>query len=221
MKKIINILLIAILSIIFIGLALFVVNFAKDTFINDNTKADTVSKKQDKDKKDENKPSKSDKQKDLESNESNQDTTQHTTSNSQSLETESQDLNNDNQSSEMNHSDSSKDNNENQTASDEDYIDVMQYDKNGDGFISTSELTPEAQKLVDEGKLQPTSDAMAEEWSTAKKQREQSGMTQEELDNLSEDEQAFIGYNPNNPRGDVGSPKPVYSDDDTDSSEED
>ncbi|SUM67338.1 hypothetical protein [Staphylococcus hominis] len=41
------------------------------------------------------------------------------------------------------------------------------------------------------------------------------------LDNLSEDEQAFIGYNPNNPRGDVGSPKPVYSDDDTDSSEED
>lgn len=44
MKKIINILLIAILSIIFIGLALFVVNFAKDTFINDNTKADTVSK---------------------------------------------------------------------------------------------------------------------------------------------------------------------------------
>ena len=45
MKKIINILLIAILSIIFIGLALFVVNFAKDTFINDNTKADTVSKK--------------------------------------------------------------------------------------------------------------------------------------------------------------------------------
>ena len=43
-EKIINILLIAILSIIFIGLALFVVNFAKDTFINDNTKADTVSK---------------------------------------------------------------------------------------------------------------------------------------------------------------------------------
>ena len=51
MKKIINILLIAILSIIFIGLALFVVNFAKDTFINDNTKADTVSKKSSKDKK--------------------------------------------------------------------------------------------------------------------------------------------------------------------------
>ena len=41
------------------------------------------------------------------------------------------------------------------------------------------------------------------------------------LDNLSKDEQAFIGYNPNNLRGDVGSPKPVYSDDDTDSSEED
>lgn len=41
------------------------------------------------------------------------------------------------------------------------------------------------------------------------------------LDNLSKDEQAFIGYNLNNPRGDVGSPKPVYSDDDTDSSEED
>lgn len=51
MKKIINILLIAILSITFIGLALFVVNFAKDTFINDNTKADTVSKKSSKDKK--------------------------------------------------------------------------------------------------------------------------------------------------------------------------
>lgn len=40
------------------------------------------------------------------------------------------------------------------------------------------------------------------------------------LDNLSENEQVFIGYNSNNPREDVGSSKPVYSDD-TDSSEED
>lgn len=47
------------------------------------------------------------------------------------------------------------------------------------------------------------------------------GMSQEELDNLSEDEQAFIGYNSNNPREDVGSPKPVYSDGDIDSGEED
>ncbi|MCG2362468.1 hypothetical protein K4Q22_10750 [Staphylococcus epidermidis] len=51
MKKVINILLIAILSIIFIGLTLFVVNFAKDMFISDNKKSDTVSKKQDKVKK--------------------------------------------------------------------------------------------------------------------------------------------------------------------------
>lgn len=93
-EKIINILLIAILSVAFIGLVLFVVNFAKDTFINYNTKADTVSKKQDKD---ENKSPKSDKQKDLESNESNQDTTQQTTSNSQSLETSSQETNNKNE----------------------------------------------------------------------------------------------------------------------------
>ena len=46
----------------------------------------------------------------------------------------------------------------------------MQYDKNDDGIISSSEVTPEAQKLVDEGKLQPTSDALAKEWSTAKKE---------------------------------------------------
>ena len=43
MKKVINILLIAILSIIFIGLTLFVVNFAKDTFISDNKKSNNVS----------------------------------------------------------------------------------------------------------------------------------------------------------------------------------
>lgn len=47
------------------------------------------------------------------------------------------------------------------------------------------------------------------------------GMSQDELDSLSEDEQAGIGYNPNNPRGDVGSPRPIYSDDDTESSSED
>ena len=58
----------------------------------------------------------------------------------------------------------------------------MQYDKNGDGFVSTSEMTPEAWKLVNEGKLQPTSDAMAKEWSTS---REQNKMSQSELDSLS------------------------------------
>ena len=31
------------------------------------------------------------------------------------------------------------------------------------------------------------------------------------LDNLSKDEQAFVGYNPNNPRGNVDSSKSVYS----------
>ena len=40
MKKIINILLIAILSIIFIGLALFVVNFAKESFNHNENKED-------------------------------------------------------------------------------------------------------------------------------------------------------------------------------------
>ncbi|MGX8004616.1 hypothetical protein ACWTWI_07260 [Staphylococcus hominis] len=47
------------------------------------------------------------------------------------------------------------------------------------------------------------------------------GISQDELDSLSEDEQAGIGYNPNNPRGDVGSPRPIYSDDDTENSSED
>ncbi|MFK9141584.1 hypothetical protein [Staphylococcus epidermidis] len=51
MKKVINILLIAILSIIFIGLTLFVVNFAKDMLINGNQKSETVSKNEDKEKK--------------------------------------------------------------------------------------------------------------------------------------------------------------------------
>ena len=58
MKKIINILLIAILSIIFIGLTLFVVNFAKDTFISDNKKSDTVSKNHEEVRKDTNNKSK-------------------------------------------------------------------------------------------------------------------------------------------------------------------
>lgn len=53
MKKVINILLIAILSIIFIGLTLFVVNFAKDMLINGNQKSETVSKNEDKEKRDE------------------------------------------------------------------------------------------------------------------------------------------------------------------------
>lgn len=82
-------------------------------------------------------------------------------------------------------------------------------------------MTPEATRLANEGKFQPISDKMAEYGRQELEKNKDTGMTQEELDNLSEDEQAFIGYNPNNPRGDVGSPKPVYSDDDTDSSEED
>jgi len=45
---------------------------------------------------------------------------------------------------------------------------VLRFDTNGDGFISTSEVTPEAQKLVDEGKLQPSSDRMVEEWTKNK-----------------------------------------------------
>ncbi|MCC8990959.1 MAG: hypothetical protein LM516_09350 [Staphylococcus sp.] len=45
---------------------------------------------------------------------------------------------------------------------------VLRFDTNGDGFISTSEVTPEAQKLVDESKLQPSSDRMVEEWTKNK-----------------------------------------------------
>ena len=36
--------------------------------------------------------------------------------------------------------------------------------------------------------------------------REQNKMSQSELDSLSKSEQEGIGYNPNNPRGDVGGP---------------
>lgn len=39
---------------------------------------------------------------------------------------------------------------DNQKNSNEDSNNVMQYDKNGDGIISSSEVTPEAQKLIDE-----------------------------------------------------------------------
>lgn len=52
MKKAINILLIAILSIVFIGLVLFVVSFAKDTLFNNDTKAHSSNKNQVSNKKD-------------------------------------------------------------------------------------------------------------------------------------------------------------------------
>ena len=39
---------------------------------------------------------------------------------------------------------------DNQKNLNEDHNNVMQYDKNDDSFISSSEVTPEAQKLVDE-----------------------------------------------------------------------
>ena len=178
MKKAINILLIAILSIVFIGLVLFVVSFAKDTLFNNETKAHSSNKNQVSNKKD-NKDKKTKKK------------TNNSNDNVQ------QDLNN-NQSAE-----SSTQTTTNQTNSEEDPNNVMQYDKNGDGFVSTSEMTPEAWKLVNEGKLQPTSDAMTKEWSTS---REQNKMSQSELDSLSKSEQEGIGYNPNNPRGDVGGP---------------
>ena len=141
MKKAINILLIAILSIVFIGLVLFVVSFAKDTLFNNDTKAHSSNKNQVSNKKD-NKDKKTKKRTD------------------NSNENVQQDLNN-NQSAE-----SSTQTTTIQTNSEEDPNNVMQYDKNGDGFVSTSEMTPEAWKLVNEG----------------------------------------IGYNPNNPRGDVGGP---------------
>ncbi|MCG1681783.1 hypothetical protein K4Q40_09195 [Staphylococcus epidermidis] len=171
MKKIINILLIAILSIIFIGLTLFVVNFAKDMLINDNQKSETVSKNEDKKKKDtHNKSKQTDIQNDSMSSETNQNNSQQNNSNNQSLETSSQNTNNSNQSSKTNNQDISKNHTDNQKNSNEDPNNVMQYDKNDDGIISRGEVTPEAQKLVDEGKLQPTSDALAKEWSTAKKE---------------------------------------------------
>lgn len=171
MKKIINILLIAILSIIFIGVTLFVVNFAKDTFISDNKKSDTVSKNQEEVRKDTNNKSKqTDKQNDSISSEASQNNSQQINNNNQSLETSSQNTTNSNQSSKTNNQDISKNYADNQKNSNEDPNNVMQYDKNDDGIISSSEVTPEAQKLVDEGKLQPTSDALAKEWSTAKKE---------------------------------------------------
>ncbi|MGC9615143.1 hypothetical protein ACO2FM_04050 [Staphylococcus pasteuri] len=41
-------------------------------------------------------------------------------------------------------------------------------------MISTSELTPEAQKLADEGKFQPVSDRMAQEWTKDKNNEDNS-----------------------------------------------
>ncbi|HDE0257301.1 TPA: hypothetical protein PB559_002599 [Staphylococcus aureus] len=87
MKKIINILLIAILSVIFIGSVLFVVNFAKDMLNNNDTKINTnITSKERNDNKT------SDKQSNSDSNNTNSKNGEQTTNNT-SFETNPQNNN--------------------------------------------------------------------------------------------------------------------------------
>ncbi|RQX28238.1 hypothetical protein DB792_04905 [Staphylococcus warneri] len=81
--------------------------------------------------------------------------------------------NNTNQSNTQNSSQNNT-NEQANTTNEEDPNNLLRFDKNGDGLISTSELTPEAQKLADEGKFQPVSDRMAQEWTKDKNNEDNS-----------------------------------------------
>ncbi|TGE15868.1 hypothetical protein [Staphylococcus petrasii] len=200
MKTVINILIIAILSVILVGLVFFDVTFVKDTLSQNHTVAKSENKNHQQEK---SKP----KTKDVNSNEISQ-----SNSNNQDTveESQTQQTNTNNQNQQTAATSTNETKTKENESSENDPNNIMRFDTNGDGIISTSEVTPEAQKLVDAGKLQPTSDAMAAEWSKSIKEKEatynQPKMTQEQLDNLTKDEQEGIGYNPNNPRGDVGGP---------------
>lgn len=204
MKKIINILLIAILSITFIGLALFVINFAKDTFINDNTKADTVSKKPSKDKKE---------KQSSEPNTEEVQTSQENSSNTTIENSTSEQISNNNNNSEY---PSSKQANTENVRTNESGQVIHKTKRYGIDYID--EFSSPAEEREYEDQVMSQSGGGPTE---PKDKVDDDGMSQDELDSLSEDEQAGIGYNPNNPRGDVGSPRPIYSDDDTENSSED
>ena len=183
MKKAINILLIAILSIIFTGLVLCLVCFAKDTLFNNDTKAHSSNKNQVSNKKD-SKDKKTKKRTDN-SNEN----VQQDSNNNQSVESSTQTTTN------------------NEKNSDDPY-NLRRFDTDGDGLIEVSELTPEAQKLADEGKFQPVNDGEIERQQQYEKEMIEKGEEPYEgyFDEHPEDKPQDTGYNPNNPRGDVGSP---------------
>lgn len=203
MKKVINILIIAILSVILIGLIFFGVTFVKDTLSQNNTVAKSENKDHKQEKKDNNSKEKSKTEnKDVNSSE----VAQNNNNQATTEETQNQQTNTNKQ----NQQTASTSTNEAKTnASEKDPNNIMHFDTNGDGVITTSEMTPEAWQAA-KGKLQPMSDRMAEygKQQLAKKEASynQPKMTQEQLDSLTKDEQEGIGYNPNNPRGDVGGP---------------
>ncbi|MDK6298162.1 hypothetical protein ACN9U4_07265 [Staphylococcus caprae] len=151
MKKAINILLIAILSIIFIGLVLFVVSFAKDTIKGDNTTAETKSKSHDSAKKDK------------VSNKSNNVSTSKTdTMNSNSsIENASQQQTNSNESNNTQQTENQQEppgkNNFNQAAVDNSLDkaeqNLDQFDEDGDGRIEDSERTTTTDLLESQGRL--------------------------------------------------------------------
>lgn len=149
MKKVIQILTIIVL-ILMIGIAaIFGYSSIKNLTASNHQKTTETTKKESKDK-------------DSKSN--------GTTTDNNSQQNYS---NNTNQSNTQNSSQTNT-NEQANTANEEDPNNLLRFDKNGDGLISTSELTPEAQKLVDEGKFQPVSDRMAQEWTKDKNNEDNS-----------------------------------------------
>lgn len=155
MQKIINILIISILSVILIGLVVFGVSFGKDILTNDNTKAHSANKNQNNDNKSKKEQKKEEKQDDetmqTNINKSNVNDTTEQITNAQSAST---------------------------------------------GVVSNTNATQAQQGSV----AQPNSG------TSTSIEHQGYKMSQQELDHLSKAEQEGIGYNPNNPRGDVGGP---------------
>lgn len=143
MKKIIQILTIIVLLLMIGIAAIFGYSSIKNLTASNHQKTTETAKKENKDK-------------ESKSNKTNTD------NNSQQNYP-----NNTNQSNTQNSSQNNT-NEQANTANEEDPNNLLRFDKNGDGFVSSSEITPEAQKLVDEGKLQPTSDDLAKEWAKDK-----------------------------------------------------
>lgn len=174
MKKIINILLIAILSIVFIGLALFVVNFAKESFNHNENKEDQKTahqstkkdKKENKNDKDENSNSQ-----ETNNNESNISSDDESANNNTTQQDNSQNNNNNEQNTAQTNNTSENNttqqtegqeeppgkNNFNQDAVnrslDEAAQNPEQFDEDGDGKIEDSERTVTTDLLESQGRL--------------------------------------------------------------------
>ncbi|MCE3022213.1 hypothetical protein [Staphylococcus pasteuri] len=150
MKKIIQILTIIAL-ILMIGIAaIFGYSSVKNLTASNNQKATETAKKESEDK-------------DSKSNGTNTD------NNSQQNYS-----NNTNQSNTQNSSQNNS-TEEAQKTNEEDPNNLLRFDKDGDGLIEESELTPEARKLAEEGKFQPVRDGEIERQQQYEKEMIQKG----------------------------------------------